>query len=57
MSVAEMKLAAIAEMSKLHTEAGVKEILEHLEKFQSLKKKPLMLKLSLMKHRLNMVMF
>jgi hypothetical protein len=57
MSVAEMKLAAIAEISKLHTEAALKEILEHLEKISVTEKKPLMLKLSLMKHRLNMVMF
>lgn len=32
MSVAEMKLAAIAEISKLKDEAAVKEILEHLVK-------------------------
>jgi 3-deoxy-D-manno-octulosonic acid (KDO) 8-phosphate synthase len=32
MSVAEMKLAAIAEISKLEDEAAVKEILEHLVK-------------------------
>jgi hypothetical protein len=39
MSVAEMKLAAIAEISKLHTEAAVKEILEHLEKISVTEKK------------------
>lgn len=32
MSVAEMKLAAINEISKLTSEAAVKEILEHLIK-------------------------
>jgi len=32
MSVAEMKLAAISEISKLDNEAAVKEILEHLAK-------------------------
>jgi hypothetical protein len=32
MSVAEMKLAAIAEISKLTDEGAVKEILEHLAK-------------------------
>ena len=32
MSVAEMKLAAINEISKLNNEAAVKEILEHLAK-------------------------
>jgi hypothetical protein len=32
MSVAEMKLAAINEISKLDNEAAVKEILEHLAK-------------------------
>ena len=32
MSVAEMKLAAIAEISKLNDEAAIKEILEHLAK-------------------------
>jgi len=32
MSVAEMKLAAINEISKLDNEAHVKEILEHLAK-------------------------
>lgn len=32
MSVAEMKLAAINEISKLDSEAAVKEILEHLAK-------------------------
>ena len=32
MSVAELKLAAINEISKLESEAAVKEILEHLAK-------------------------
>jgi len=32
MSVAEMKLAAINEISKLNNEAAVKEILDHLAK-------------------------
>ena len=32
MSVAEMKLAAITEISKLKTESAVREILEHLVK-------------------------
>ena len=32
MSVAELKLAAINEISKLNNEAAVKEILEHLAK-------------------------
>jgi hypothetical protein len=32
MSVAEMKLAAINEISKLNNEAAIKEILEHLAK-------------------------
>ena len=32
MSVAEMKLAAINEITKLNSEAAVKEILEHLAK-------------------------
>lgn len=32
MSVAEMKLAAIAEISKLKDESALKEILEHLAK-------------------------
>jgi hypothetical protein len=32
MSVAEMKLAAINEISKLNNEAAVKEILDHLIK-------------------------
>jgi predicted Zn-ribbon and HTH transcriptional regulator len=32
MSVAEMKLAAINEISKLNNEATVKEILDHLAK-------------------------
>ncbi|MEO5891704.1 MAG: hypothetical protein ABIQ31_15760 [Ferruginibacter sp.] len=32
MSVAEMKLAAINEISKLKSESAVKEILEHLVK-------------------------
>jgi len=35
MSVAEMKLAAINEISKLTNEAAVKEILEHLVKIST----------------------
>jgi hypothetical protein len=35
MSVAEMKLAAINEITKLNSEAAVKEILEHLAKISS----------------------
>jgi hypothetical protein len=35
MSVAEMKLAAINEISKLKDESAVKEILEHLAKISS----------------------
>jgi hypothetical protein len=35
MSVAEMKLAAINEITKLDNEPAVKEILEHLEKLNS----------------------
>jgi uncharacterized protein (DUF2164 family) len=40
MSVAEMKLAAISKISKLNTEAAVKEILEYLEKFSVTEAKP-----------------
>jgi hypothetical protein len=39
MSVAEMKLAAINEISKLQDESAVKEILEHLVRISTLKKK------------------
>jgi len=35
MSVAEMKLAAITEISKLKSESAVKEILDHLVKITS----------------------
>jgi hypothetical protein len=35
MSVAEMKLAAIKEISKLDNEEAVKEILEHLAKISA----------------------
>lgn len=35
MSVAEMKLAAINEITKLNSEAAVREILEHLAKISS----------------------
>lgn len=35
MSVAEMKLAAINEISKLKSESAVKEILEHLLKISN----------------------
>ncbi len=40
MSVAEMKLAAIAEISKLNDEKAVKEILEHLAKISVEAKHP-----------------
>ena len=35
MSVAEMKLAAIAEISKLNDENAIKQILEHLAKIST----------------------
>lgn len=40
MSVAEMKLAAIAEISKLNDENAIKEILEHLAKISGEIKQP-----------------
>jgi uncharacterized membrane-anchored protein len=40
MSVAEMKLAAINEISKLNDEASIKEILEHLAKMSAEVKQP-----------------
>lgn len=40
MSVAEMKLAAISEISKLKSEIAVKEILEHLVKISKEDKFP-----------------
>jgi hypothetical protein len=35
MSIAEMKLAAITEISKLNDESAIKEILDHLAKLSS----------------------
>ncbi len=35
MSVAEMKLAAIAEISKIQSEVAIKEILEHLARLSA----------------------
>lgn len=42
MSTAEMKLAAINEISKLQSEAAVKEILEHLAKMSFAKENKLL---------------
>ncbi len=40
MSVAEMKLAAINEINKLHDENAIKEILEHLARISKEVKQP-----------------